>query len=30
VVGDNLIPGAVSEERLTALIDEARTNCATC
>lgn len=30
VVGDNLVPGAVTEERLAALIDEARTNCATC
>jgi protein-disulfide isomerase len=30
VVGDNLVPGAVSEERLTALIDEARTNCVVC
>jgi protein-disulfide isomerase len=26
VVGEELIPGAVSEERLTALIEEARTN----
>jgi protein-disulfide isomerase len=30
VIGDNLVPGAVTEERLTALIDEARTNCAAC
>jgi protein-disulfide isomerase len=30
VVDDELIPGAVSQERLAALIDEARTNCATC
>jgi predicted DsbA family dithiol-disulfide isomerase len=30
VVGEELIPGAVSEERLAALIDQARTNCATC
>ncbi len=30
VVGDELIPGAVSEERLASLINEARTNCATC
>jgi protein-disulfide isomerase len=30
VIGDNLVPGAVTEERLTALIDEARTNCVAC
>jgi protein-disulfide isomerase len=30
VVGDNLVPGAVTEERLAALIDEARTNCVAC
>ena len=30
VIDDDLIPGAVSQERLAALIDEARTNCATC
>ncbi len=30
VVGEQLIPGAVSQERLTALIDEARTNCVAC
>jgi protein-disulfide isomerase len=30
VVDDELIPGAVSQERLAALIDEARTDCATC
>lgn len=30
VVGEQLIPGAVSEERLTALIEEARADCASC
>jgi protein-disulfide isomerase len=30
VVDDELIPGAVSQERLASLIDEARTDCATC
>jgi len=30
VVDDELVPGAVSQERLAALIDEARTDCATC
>jgi protein-disulfide isomerase len=30
VIDDELIPGAVSQDRLAALIDEARTNCATC
>jgi protein-disulfide isomerase len=30
VIGDNLVPGAVTEERLAALIDEARTNCVAC
>jgi protein-disulfide isomerase len=30
VVDDELIPGAVSQERLASLIDEARANCATC
>lgn len=30
VIDDELIPGAVSQEHLAALIDEARTNCATC
>jgi protein-disulfide isomerase len=30
VIDDELIPGAVSQERLAALIDEARTGCATC
>jgi protein-disulfide isomerase len=30
VIDDELIPGAVSQERLAALIDEARTDCATC
>jgi protein-disulfide isomerase len=30
VVDDELIPGAVSQERLAALIDEARADCATC
>jgi protein-disulfide isomerase len=30
VIDDELIPGAVSQERLAALIDEARANCATC
>ena len=30
VVDDQLIPGAVSQERLAALVDEARTDCATC
>jgi protein-disulfide isomerase len=30
VIDDELIPGAVSQERLAALIDEARADCATC
>jgi protein-disulfide isomerase len=30
VVDDQLIPGAVSQEHLAAVIDEARTDCATC
>jgi protein-disulfide isomerase len=30
VIDDELIPGAVSQERLASLIDEARTDCATC
>jgi protein-disulfide isomerase len=30
VIDDELIPGAVSQERLATLIDEARTDCATC
>jgi protein-disulfide isomerase len=30
VVDDELIPGAVSQEHLAALIDEARTSCTTC
>jgi protein-disulfide isomerase len=30
VVDDELIPGAVSQERLASLIDEARANCVTC
>lgn len=30
VIDDELIPGAVSQERLAALVDEARTDCATC
>jgi len=30
VIDDELIPGAVSQDRLAALIDEARTDCATC
>jgi protein-disulfide isomerase len=30
VIDDQLIPGAVSQERLATLIDEARTDCATC
>jgi protein-disulfide isomerase len=30
VVDDELIPGAVSQERLASLIDAARTDCATC
>jgi protein-disulfide isomerase len=30
VVDDELVPGAVSQERLATLIDEARTDCATC
>jgi protein-disulfide isomerase len=30
VIDDELIPGAVSQERLAALIDEARTSCTTC
>jgi len=30
VIDDELIPGAVSRERLATLIDEARTDCATC
>jgi protein-disulfide isomerase len=30
VIGEQLIPGAVSQERLTALIDETRTNCVAC
>jgi protein-disulfide isomerase len=30
VVDDELIPGAVSQERLASLIDDARANCATC
>jgi predicted DsbA family dithiol-disulfide isomerase len=30
VVGDELIPGAVDKTRLAQLIEEARTDCATC
>jgi hypothetical protein len=30
VIDDELVPGAVSRERLAALIDEARADCATC
>jgi protein-disulfide isomerase len=30
VIDDELVPGAVSQERLASLIDEARANCVTC